>query len=348
MSRLSPRLREVARVDRSRLAVATAVPSAAGYLIPLLAGLATGHTADGVTASAGALIVGFANLGGRYRVRLATLLAATAAAGLAALAGGLAGPSGLASVVLMSLWGFAGGLLVVLGTRAAFVGLLSTWALLLAGDLNLHGRAVLHEAWLITAGGLIQTLVDVAAWPLRPFAAERRAVAAAYRALAGCARSPGRRLLAGAAAALAAAAETVGAGPALPGERGTLRTVIEQGEWIRLELVALARSAAPGTGPVLDAAASALAAIAAPGDPAPWIAELARSAEAMEDPAARRPAASLAAWICAAARESRAGAPGPAARPHRLAGAAGRVHGAFQRLSSRRAAVDRAARRRGD
>ncbi len=99
MSRLGPRLREVARVDRSRLAVATAVPSAAGYLVPLLAGLATGHTADGVTASAGALIVGFANLGGRYRVRLATLLAATAAAGLAALAGGLAGPSGLATVV---------------------------------------------------------------------------------------------------------------------------------------------------------------------------------------------------------------------------------------------------------
>ena len=320
MSRLGPRLREVARVDRSRLAVATAVPSAAGYLIPLLAGLATGHTADGVTASAGALIVGFANLGGRYRVRLATLLAATAAAGLAALAGGLAGPSGLASVVLMSLWGFAGGLLVVLGTRAAFVGLLSTWALLLASDLNLHGRAVLHEAWLITAGGLIQTLIDVAAWPLRPFAAERRAVAAAYRALAGCARSPGVASWQAAAAALAAAAETVGAGPALPGERGTLRTVIEQGEWIRLELVALARSAAPGTGPVLDAAASALAAIAAQGDPAPWITELARSAEAIEDPAARRPAASLAAWICAAARESRAGAPGPAARPHRLAG----------------------------
>jgi hypothetical protein len=113
-------------VDRSRLAVATAAPSAAGYLIPLLAGLAAGRTADGVTASAGALIVGFANLGGRYRVRLATLLAATTAAGLAVLAGGLAGPSGLATVVLMSLWGFAGGLLVFLGTRAAFVGLLST------------------------------------------------------------------------------------------------------------------------------------------------------------------------------------------------------------------------------
>jgi uncharacterized membrane protein YccC len=95
--------------------------------------------------------------------------------------------------------------------------------------------------------------------------------------------------------------------------------VIEQGEWIRLELVALASSAAPGTGPALDAAASALAAIAADGDPAPGITGLARRAESIKDPAARRPAASLAAWICAAARDSRAGAPGPASRPHRLA-----------------------------
>ncbi len=127
-------------MDRSRLAVAAAVPSAVGYAVPLVAGLAAGHVADGIAASAGALIVGFANFGGRYRVRSATLLAATLAAGVAALLGGLAGPSGVATVVLMGVWGFAGGLLVPLGTRIAFVGMLSTWALLLAGDLNLQAR----------------------------------------------------------------------------------------------------------------------------------------------------------------------------------------------------------------
>jgi hypothetical protein len=171
------RLREVARLDRSRLAVVAAVPGGIGYAVPLGVGLATGEVADGVAASAGALIVGFANLGGRYRVRSATLLVATVGAGVAALLGGLAGPSVVATVVLMGVWGFASGLLVSLGLRAAFVAMLSTWALLLAGDLNLHGEAVLHEAWLITAGGLGQTAVAIAAWPLRPFAAERGAVA---------------------------------------------------------------------------------------------------------------------------------------------------------------------------
>ena len=305
-------------MDRSRLAVAAAVPSAAGYSVPLVAGLAAGHVADGVAASAGALIVGFANLGGRYRIRSATLLAATVAAGVAALAGGLAGPSGLATVVLMGLWGFAAGLLVSAGMRAAFVGMLSTWALLLAGDLNLHGMAVLHEAGLIAAGGLVQTVIAVAAWPLRPFTAERRAVADAYRALAACARAPDTAAFQGTATALAAAAETVGEGAALPGERGTLRGLVEQGEWVRLELAALARSGVPGTERALSAAARALDAIAAGGDPAPWLTDLRRSAEAIDDPVARRRAASLAAWISAAGRESRAGAPGAAPRPHPL------------------------------
>ena len=305
-------------MDRSRLAVAAAVPSAAGYTVPLVAGLAAGHVADGIAASAGALIVGFANLGGRYRVRSATLLAATLAAGVAALLGGLAGPSGVATVVLMGVWGFAGGLLVSLGTRIAFVGMLSTWALLLAGDLNLHRAAVLHETWLITAGGLTQTVIAVAAWPLRPFGAERRAVADAYRALAAYARAPGTAALQSTAAALAAAAETVGAGPALPGERGTLPALVEQGEWVRLELAALSRSDVPGVNGTLGAAARALDAIAAGSDPAPSLTDLARSARGIGEPAARRRAVSLVEWIAAAGRQSHAGALGAAPRRHPL------------------------------
>ena len=194
-------------------------------------------------------------------VRSATLLAATLAAGVAALVGGVGGPSGAATVMLMGVWGFAGGLLLSVGTRAAFVGMLSTWALLLAGGLHLHGGAGWHEAWLITAGGLLQTVVAIATWPLQPFAAESHAVADAYRALAAYARAPGTAALQGTAAAFATAAEAVGAGAALPGERGTLRALVEQGEWIRLELAALARADVPGVGRTLTATAKVLDAV---------------------------------------------------------------------------------------
>ena len=252
------RLREVTRLDRSRVAIAAAASSAIGYAIPLVAGLATGQIADGVAASAGALIVGFANLDGGYRVRVATLLATTLAGGVAALVGGFTGPSVLATVVVLGAWGFASGLLVALGSRTALVGMLSTWTLLLAGDLNLRGQAVLQEAWLITAGGLVQMMVALAAWPLRPFAAERRAVGNAYQALAAYARAPTTAALQSTAAALAAATETVGANSAQTGERGALRTLVEQGEWVRLELAALARSHVPGVDATLRAAANAL------------------------------------------------------------------------------------------
>jgi fusaric acid resistance family protein len=155
-------LRAAVRVERSRLARAGAVAGAVGYALPLAAGLATGHLRDGVAASVGALIVGFANLGGPRRVRAQAMLVTALAAGAGALAGGLAAP--MAAVPLVGAWSFGAGLLVALGTRAAFAGILSTWALLLAGGLGLHGAGAVREAALILTGGLLQTAV---ALPLR-------------------------------------------------------------------------------------------------------------------------------------------------------------------------------------
>ena len=155
-------LREVVHVERSRVAGGGGVASATGYALTLAAGLATGHVREGVAASAGALIVGFANLGGPRRVRARAMLVTTLAAGVGALLGGLAGP--IAAVLVVGAWSFAAGLLVALGTRAAFVGVLSTWALLLTGDMDLRGAGAPREAALLIAGGLVQTLV---ALPLR-------------------------------------------------------------------------------------------------------------------------------------------------------------------------------------
>jgi len=159
----SPLLRRVVRVERSRFAGAGGAASAIGFAVLLAGGLATGHVRDSVAASAGALIVGFANLGGPRRVRAEAMLVTTLAAAAGALLGGLAGP--VAAVLLVAAWSYAGGLLVALGTRAAFVGILSTWALLLAGDLHVHGAGAAREAALVAAGGLFQTLV---ALPLKP------------------------------------------------------------------------------------------------------------------------------------------------------------------------------------
>ena len=171
--------------------------------------------------------------------------------------------------------------------------MLSTWALLLAGDLDLHGGAVLHEAWLITAGGLTQTVIAVAAWPLRPFGAERRAVADTYRALAAYARAPGTAALQSTAAALAAAAETVGAGPCAARRA---RNAACAGRTGRMGPVGTGGAGPHGCArrrPDPGAAARALDAIAAGSDPAPSLTDLgaqrARDRRARRAPAGREP-----------------------------------------------------------
>jgi len=149
---------------------------------------------------------------------------------------------------------------------------------------------------------------------LRPFAPERRAVADAYSALAGYARAPNTPTLQSAAAALATAADAIGPGTTFPGERGTLRWLLEQGEWIRLELAAAARSPAPGVDATLGATANVLDAIAEARDPAGLLSDLRSHAQAIDETAARRRAAALAACVTAAAGESGTALPSPA--PH--------------------------------
>ena len=228
---------------------------------------------------------------------------------MAALVGGLAGPSVVATVVLLGVWGFAGGLLVALGTRAALVGMLSTWALLLAGDLNLRGEAVLHEAWLITAGGLVQTGVVIAAWPLRPFAAESQAVGDAFRSLAAYARGRPRRGFRAPPPHSRRQPRPSGRalrGPGNAARCGRWSNKVNGSGWNwqrwpdrmrRASMRPCERLRTPWTSSLQDAVG-----VLAPG------AQTHRTG--IDEPVARRRAARLVGWITAAGAESRVGAPG--------------------------------------
>jgi uncharacterized membrane protein YccC len=153
--------RAAARIDRSRLAIRGAFTGAIAYAAPLTAGLATGRTREGVTASAGALIVGYADVGRRDRRQARTLLGTAGCVSVAALLGGVTQPSLVATVVVVAVWAFLAGLSVSLGPRIALVGTLATWSLLLAGDLRLHGQPVLRGPALIAAGAVLQAAVTL-------------------------------------------------------------------------------------------------------------------------------------------------------------------------------------------
>src|SRR5690606_6004984 len=111
------------------------------------------------------------------------------AAGRAALVGILVGERSIAFVLVATLAGLLGGLLVALGPVAARVGLTSMIVMLVTADMHVATVHAPGVAALIFAGGLLQMLMAVAAWPLQRYRPERFALADVLRQLADVART---------------------------------------------------------------------------------------------------------------------------------------------------------------
>ena len=96
------------------------------------------------------------------------------------------------------MWAFAAGLATSFGPPGTVVGLQAAVALLIAGDFAMTASQAAVRSLLVLGGGLVQTALVVAVWPLRSYAAERRAVAAVtgpgrLRGAGGRFRGPRRR-----------------------------------------------------------------------------------------------------------------------------------------------------------
>jgi uncharacterized membrane protein YccC len=96
----------------------------------------------------------------------------------------------LTAGVLIVVWAIGAGLLVALDQAAADIGLLSlVMVLVFVGQPMTPDRALL-AAGVALAGGVLQTVLSIALWPLRPYEPERRVIAALYSEIAAAARSP--------------------------------------------------------------------------------------------------------------------------------------------------------------
>lgn len=177
-------IRAVLTVDWREFEGLGALRCTFGVGFPLLAGIALNQPLVGVFGAVGAVGVGFGSFHGGYRGRADVMLLATSGMAFSVLVGSLTGHSTGASVGAAILWAFTGGLLVALGQGASIVGLQSIVALLIAGGFPSNLEEALGHAALALGGGLVQTLLVILIWPLRPFAVERRGVARVYRSLA--------------------------------------------------------------------------------------------------------------------------------------------------------------------
>jgi uncharacterized membrane protein YccC len=265
-------------LDRSQLKVVRGVRNAVGVVIPLAVGIATDEVAAGVAIAGGALLVGFVDVGAGYASRARVMLLCTGLVGVSVFVGTLAGGVEWLLCILMLIWGFCAGLSVSLGRAPSLVMLNAALGLLLAAFFSGDLADSLDRAGLTIVGGLLQTGLALATWPLAPSRPEREAVAHAYRALAdfvdamaagaptdverpklSAATDPARELLDD---AEGRAQSTTEAGEAF-------RTLMIEADRVYPEAIALAHEravlpapAAAATLDALEATASALRAIA--------------------------------------------------------------------------------------
>lgn len=176
-------------VDRDRVDLRGGLRTALGVALPLLVGIAVDRPLDGAVASGGAFFAGFAVFASGYRARLSAVLLAAACVAVSSFAGAVVGDVAWLLPPTVALWSFAAGLAVSLGLAAGIIGTQSVIALLVMTQYSMPVEDAAGRAALVLVGGLVQALLVVAVWPLRRSPVERGLLAAAYRSLAGYARS---------------------------------------------------------------------------------------------------------------------------------------------------------------
>jgi len=235
--------RVLTRFDSSKLTPYHGLRNSIGVLLPVAAGFALNMPRGGVAAASGALWVAFSDGGDPYAQRARRMLSSSVLCALAVLLGTLSGNHNAAAVIIETLWAFAAGMFVAAGTTAAELGVVSLVTMLIYTAQPLTPDQALIASGLALGGGLLQTALSVALWPVRRYEPERRALANLFLELARTAEQPLR-----ATSAPPATVQSTQAQETLSGlERETAieavryRALLSQAERIRLSLLMLLR-----------------------------------------------------------------------------------------------------------
>jgi uncharacterized membrane protein YccC len=236
----------VIRFERSKVTPWIGLRNALGVALPLIVGVAIGQTAGGLLAAVGALNVSYSDGVEPYRQRAWRMLAASCFGALAVGAGGLLSRDHLLPVPLAAVCAFAAGMMAAVGETPSNIGVMTLATLIVFAAQSMTPVAALQSGLLAFGGGLLQTGLAVASWPVRRYRPEGQALAALYSELA---RSAGNAKESAAPdAAPPASQQSTGAQRALTSLAGDRSidaerylALLSQAERIRLALLALAR-----------------------------------------------------------------------------------------------------------
>jgi len=235
--------RALTRFDSSKLSPYMALRNSIGVVLPLIAGFALNMPRGGLVVASGALNVAYSDGSDPYAQRAKRMLSSSVLCAVGVLCGALSGHHNVAAVIIATVWAFAAGMFVAAGTTAGDLGVISLVILLIYAAQPLTTNQALISSALALGGGLLQTALSVALWPVQRYEPERRALAALFLELARAAEQPLNPMSPPPATAHSTRAQEALSG--LDRERSVeavrYRALLTQAERMRLSLLMLSR-----------------------------------------------------------------------------------------------------------
>ena len=193
--------------------------------------------------ASGALNVSYSDGSDPYPGRVKRMLASSMICALAVFVGAVSGKHVVLAVTLAAVWAFIAGMFVAVGGAAPDLGVISLVTLLIYAAQHLAPREAAISGLLALAGGLLQTALSVALWPLRRYDPERRVLEKFYLELANGASAPWNATSSPLASAHSEQAQEALLGLARDGGTESIRyrALLNQAERIRLTLLMLMR-----------------------------------------------------------------------------------------------------------
>jgi uncharacterized membrane protein YccC len=229
--------------DSTKLSTHRAFRNALGVVLPLIAGFALHMPRGGLVVASGALNVSYSDGSDPYSVRVRRMLASSVICAVAVFVGAVSGKHVILAVTLAAVWAFIAGMFVAVGGAAPDLGIISLVTLLIYAAQHLTPREAAISGVLALAGGLLQTALSVALWPVRRYDPERRVLESFYRELANRASGPWNATSSPLASVHSEQAQEALLGLASDADAESIRyrALLNQAERIRLTLLVLMR-----------------------------------------------------------------------------------------------------------
>ncbi len=235
--------RSVIKLEPEKVVPSRSARNAIGVAVPLATGYLLGSLPAGLIVSSGALNVCFTDGDDPYRTRARRMLLGTLLVGLAVLIGTLSGGRPSIAIAIAGIWAFTAGMMVAINQSATDLGVTTLVTLIVFSAQPMEPHRAVTAGLLAIAGGLFQTLLALALWPVQGHEPERRVLANLYDELARAAESPAAATEAPPASAQATEAHTTLAalGTVHTVEADRYRSLLNQAERMRLGLLMLSR-----------------------------------------------------------------------------------------------------------